>query len=83
MHSRWLLVVPMFFCDPHSPWLRGGNENTNGMTRQHLPKGADFSWYTQAQSDEIADRLNGRPRETLGWETPAERLNSFILDSHW
>ncbi len=71
---------PVFFCDPHSPWQRGSNENTNGLLRQYFPRSTtDFRTWTQDALDEVAAELNGRPRETLGWNTPAEALNQLLV----
>ena len=66
--------VAVYICDPHSPWQRGSNENTNGLLRQYYPKRTDFSQYSQAQLDRVAKELNQRPRMTLNWENPANTL---------
>lgn len=73
--------IQVFFCDPHSPWQRGSNENTNGLLRDFFPKGTDFRKVTDEQVAEAERLLNKRPRQTLGWRTPAEVFQQVLADS--
>ena len=73
--------VQVYFCDPQSPWQRGSNENTNGLLRQYLPKKTDLSCYSQEDLDEIALRLNQRPRKTSGFQTPADKLQASVAST--
>lgn len=82
-HHRFTLAtdIQVFFCDPYHPWQRGSNENTNGLLRQYFPKGMDVSGITQAKLNAVARELNERPRQTLGFETPAERFQQAVAST--
>ena len=79
-HTRFSIDsgVKVYFCDPHSPWQRGTNENTNGLLRQWMPKGTDLSIHTEADLDAIAHKLNNRPRQTLDWMRPSQALAQLL-----
>ena len=79
-HKRFTIVtdVNVYFCDPQSPWQRGTNENTNRLLRQYFPKGTNLSAYSQSDLNKIAPRLNQRPRKTLGFQAPADKLQAVL-----
>ena len=79
-HARFSVEtgVPIYFCDPRSPWQRGSNENTNGLLRQYFPKRTDLTLHSQADLDAVAAELNDRPRQTLGWRSPSQSLDEAL-----
>lgn len=79
-HKKFTLAtdIDVYFCDPRSPWQRGSNENTNGLLRQYFPKGTDLSKHSQAKLNRVAREMNARPRKTLGYSTPADKLAELL-----